>query len=198
MARTINFLICGAQKSGTSALHQYLSQHPQIFLPAIKELHLFDQDHADWSDAGIDVVSSEYAVIAAEQTALENLSQDLAQRIVTRVALALTRARARDAWLASAVACAMATRAMGRARAVARATMDRALGARCADGTAVPREDARGFEVAERLSATDAWYQVVCARGGGRGRVDVLGGTRCSGEMARVVMATARRCFEDG
>jgi hypothetical protein len=39
---------------------------------------------------------------------------------------------------------------------------------------------------------------VVCARGGGRGRVDVLGGTRCSGEMARVVMATARRCFEDG
>ena len=47
---------------------------------------------------------------------------------LTRVALALTRARARDAWLASAMACAMATRAMGRARAVARATMDRALG----------------------------------------------------------------------
>ena len=41
------------------------------------------------SDAGIDVVSSEYAVIAAEQTALQNLSQDLAQRMVTRVALAL-------------------------------------------------------------------------------------------------------------
>jgi len=126
------------------------------------------------------------------------LACGLAVATLTRVALALTRARARDAWLASAMACAMATRAMGRARAVARATMDRALGARCADGTAVPREDARGFEVAERLSATDAWYQVVCARGGGRGRVDVLGGTRCSGEMARVVMATARRCFEDG
>jgi|TARA_B110000003_G_scaffold100188_1_gene102379 hypothetical protein len=125
-------------------------------------------------------------------------ARGLAVATLTRVALALTRARARDAWLASAMACAMATRAMGRARAVARATMDRALGARCADGTAVPREDARGFEVAERLSATDAWYQVVCARGGGRGRVDVLGGTRCSGEMARVVMATARRCFEDG
>ena len=46
-------------------------------------------DATDGSDAGIDVVSSEYAVIAAEQTALENLSQDLAQRIVTRVALAL-------------------------------------------------------------------------------------------------------------
>lgn len=46
-------------------------------------------DATDGSDAGIDVVSSEYAVIAAEQTAGENLSRDLAQRIVTRVALAL-------------------------------------------------------------------------------------------------------------
>lgn len=41
------------------------------------------------SDAGIDVVSSEYATIAAEQTALENLSRDVANRIVTRVALTL-------------------------------------------------------------------------------------------------------------
>lgn len=41
------------------------------------------------SDAGIDVVSSEYATIAAEQTALENLSRELADRIVTRVALEL-------------------------------------------------------------------------------------------------------------
>ena len=41
------------------------------------------------SDAGIDVVSSEYATIAAEQTALENLAEDVAQRIVTRIALAL-------------------------------------------------------------------------------------------------------------
>jgi LPS-assembly lipoprotein len=38
------------------------------------------------SDAGIDVVSSEYAVIAAEQTALENLSRDLADRIVSALA----------------------------------------------------------------------------------------------------------------
>ncbi|MGH6786468.1 MAG: LPS assembly lipoprotein LptE [Novosphingobium sp.] len=41
------------------------------------------------SDAGIDVVSSEYATIAAEQTALENLAKDVADRIVTRLALAL-------------------------------------------------------------------------------------------------------------
>jgi len=44
------------------------------------------------SDAGIDVVSSEYATIAAENTALENLSKDVADRIVTSVALRLRRA----------------------------------------------------------------------------------------------------------
>lgn len=41
------------------------------------------------SDAGIDVVSSEYATIAAEQTALENLSKEVASRIVTQVSLTL-------------------------------------------------------------------------------------------------------------
>jgi len=41
------------------------------------------------SDAGIDVVSSEYATIAAEQTALENLAKDVAERMVRRVALTL-------------------------------------------------------------------------------------------------------------
>ena len=39
------------------------------------------------SDAGIDVVTSEYAVIAAEQTALENLSGEVADQIITRLAL---------------------------------------------------------------------------------------------------------------
>ncbi len=41
------------------------------------------------SDAGFDVVNSEYAVIAAEQTALENLSQEVADQIVTRIAVRL-------------------------------------------------------------------------------------------------------------
>jgi LPS-assembly lipoprotein len=50
------------------------------------------------SDAGIDVVSSEYATIAAEQRALENLAQDIADRMVRNVALAL---RERDAAVAA-------------------------------------------------------------------------------------------------
>ncbi|TPG41237.1 hypothetical protein EAH79_09070 [Sphingomonas koreensis] len=39
------------------------------------------------SDAGVDVVGSEYATIAAENTALENLSDTVADQIVARVAL---------------------------------------------------------------------------------------------------------------
>ena len=39
------------------------------------------------SDAGIDVVSSEYATLAAEDTALENLSTIVANKIVTRLSL---------------------------------------------------------------------------------------------------------------
>lgn len=39
------------------------------------------------ADAGIDVVTSEYAVVAAETSALERLSQEIADQIATRVAL---------------------------------------------------------------------------------------------------------------
>jgi LPS-assembly lipoprotein len=50
-------------------------------------------DASAGSDAGIDVVSSEYATIAAEDTALENLSHEIADRIVARLALALRDAK---------------------------------------------------------------------------------------------------------
>jgi LPS-assembly lipoprotein len=46
-------------------------------------------DQTAGSDAGIDVVSSDYATIAAEQTALENMAKEVANRIVTNVALRL-------------------------------------------------------------------------------------------------------------
>jgi LPS-assembly lipoprotein len=39
------------------------------------------------SDAGIDVVGSEYATVAAEQTALERLANEVADQIITRIAL---------------------------------------------------------------------------------------------------------------
>jgi LPS-assembly lipoprotein len=43
------------------------------------------------SDAGIDVVSSEYATVAAEQTALERLATELADQIVRRLGLYASR-----------------------------------------------------------------------------------------------------------
>jgi LPS-assembly lipoprotein len=43
------------------------------------------------SDSGIDVVASEYATVAAEQTALERLSNEVADQIVTRLALYASR-----------------------------------------------------------------------------------------------------------
>ena len=46
------------------------------------------------SDAGIDVVSSEYATIAAENSALERLSDIVADEIVARVALYAQRTSA--------------------------------------------------------------------------------------------------------
>jgi LPS-assembly lipoprotein len=43
------------------------------------------------SDAGIDVVSSEYATVAAEQTAAERLSEAVADQIVARLSLYAAR-----------------------------------------------------------------------------------------------------------
>lgn len=48
-------------------------------------------DATDGTDAGVDVVGSEYAVIAAEQSAEERLAKDLADRITARVALAMRK-----------------------------------------------------------------------------------------------------------
>ena len=47
-------------------------------------------DASAGSDAGIDVSSSEYATIAAEDTALERLSQIVADQIIARLALFAT------------------------------------------------------------------------------------------------------------
>lgn len=40
----VTFLIAGTQKGGTTALAQFLAQHPQIFISRQKELHFFDTD----------------------------------------------------------------------------------------------------------------------------------------------------------
>jgi Sulfotransferase family len=51
-----NFLIIGAHKAGTSSLHRYLQQHPEVFLPTLKEPRFFSYD-----PDGADVEPSPYA-----------------------------------------------------------------------------------------------------------------------------------------
>ena len=42
--RLVNFLICGTQKGGTSALAVYLNEHPEISMANVKEVHFFDSE----------------------------------------------------------------------------------------------------------------------------------------------------------
>jgi len=44
----VRFLIAGTQKGGTTALADYLRQHPGLFIPAVKELHFFDNENLNW------------------------------------------------------------------------------------------------------------------------------------------------------
>lgn len=46
-----NFLCVGAQKAGTTTLYEVLKQHPDIYLPDVKEPHFFDEHYPkglDW------------------------------------------------------------------------------------------------------------------------------------------------------
>jgi len=42
--RGVDFIICGAQKGGTTALDQYLREHPSICMAEKKEVHFFDNE----------------------------------------------------------------------------------------------------------------------------------------------------------
>jgi len=50
--RSPDFIGIGAQKAGTTWLHSQLKQHPEIWLPATKELHFFNSNNSsrptDW------------------------------------------------------------------------------------------------------------------------------------------------------
>ncbi len=46
-----DFLVIGVQKGGTTALYEYLRQHPDLYLPDVKEAHYFDDERRDWGRA---------------------------------------------------------------------------------------------------------------------------------------------------
>jgi hypothetical protein len=55
-----NFLVIGAAKCGTTSLHSYLRQHPDVFMPEQKEIHFFLGDDQKWGtwNLGLDWYAS--------------------------------------------------------------------------------------------------------------------------------------------
>lgn len=70
----VDFVIGGAQKSGTTALHSILSQNPAAFLSRTKELHFFTRD-ADFIDRPWDEAIAEYETHFAERGAAERVGE---------------------------------------------------------------------------------------------------------------------------
>ena len=70
------FLIIGAMKGGTTSLHRYLRQHPEVFMPARKELNFFLDEYTgppidppeerNWS-RGIAWYKHQFADVARER-----------------------------------------------------------------------------------------------------------------------------------
>ena len=45
LKQPINFIVCGTQKGGTTALDYYLRTHQEICMALKKEVHFFDNDN---------------------------------------------------------------------------------------------------------------------------------------------------------
>ena len=67
MSKRLSFLVCGAQKSGTTALAAYLRQHPGIQLPEKKELHFFDDEMQPWPEPDPGSLHSHFQGADADQ-----------------------------------------------------------------------------------------------------------------------------------
>ena len=63
-ARLPQFLIIGAQKAGTTWMHEMLGEHPDVFMPTPKELHFFDQRQV--YDQGLEWYAGNYADAPAD------------------------------------------------------------------------------------------------------------------------------------
>ena len=82
------FLIIGAQKAGTTSMHQVLTQHRSIWMPPIKELHYFDRESSCDEHFALDSYLAHYAdapvdAICGEATPCYLFHPDAARRIHT-------------------------------------------------------------------------------------------------------------------
>ena len=67
VSQRLSFLVCGAQKSGTTALAAYLRQHPGIYLPEVKELHFFDDETQSWPNPNLNSFHHHFQDADADQ-----------------------------------------------------------------------------------------------------------------------------------
>ena len=59
-----DFLVVGAAKCGTSSLYAYLGQHPQLFVPEMKEPHFFSVDPAVGPQGWTAVLAETWGVVS--------------------------------------------------------------------------------------------------------------------------------------
>lgn len=60
----LDFIVPGAQKAGTTALHYFLAKHPQIALPDRQELHFFDDEQIFSRSVDYEVLHRHFQPIA--------------------------------------------------------------------------------------------------------------------------------------
>jgi hypothetical protein len=90
--RLPNFLILGAQKSGTSSLHAALSHHPQVFMSHPKEIIFFNDD--DNYQRGLKWYSSFFNKWGEEKVAGESTPSYLwDERVPSRIKQVLPKAK---------------------------------------------------------------------------------------------------------
>ncbi|MFO1429202.1 MAG: sulfotransferase domain-containing protein [Candidatus Competibacteraceae bacterium] len=77
-----DFFIVGAPKCGTTALYEYLRQHPDIFMPELKEPHYFSSDlHPLYRTTGLDNYLALFKEAQAHQQSGEASSSYLYSKI---------------------------------------------------------------------------------------------------------------------
>jgi len=77
-----NFLLIGAMKAGTTSLWHYLRGHPQVFMPAVKEVMFFDPRHK-W-ERGVDWYERQFEEAPDEAVALGEASTSYTKYPVVR------------------------------------------------------------------------------------------------------------------
>ncbi|HEY8697288.1 MAG TPA: sulfotransferase [Rhizomicrobium sp.] len=71
-----DFVCIGAQKAGTTWLHQKLARHPDVWLPALKEVHYFDAVHLhDSLGANLDAARRAAAIRSIQSALKGNLTE---------------------------------------------------------------------------------------------------------------------------